>query len=123
MVLSDGELVGWLARGGHHLVTFLPKEEGAAVLRTEELAKALVRVAQKRHRSMLIATIDGVAAPESPCARVFLENGFVARQGALVRIAGEGGARLGARRHPDELWPDDDEGEDVDAEMVPLADA
>lgn len=37
-------------------------------------------------RSTMIATIDGVAAPESPLARVFVEHGFVPRQGSLVLI-------------------------------------
>jgi ATP-dependent helicase Lhr and Lhr-like helicase len=119
VILSDGELMGWLARGGHHLVTFLPKDEGEAALRAAELAKALVRIAAKTFRSMVIATIDGVPAPESACARVFVENGFVARQGALVRLAGEGGsARLGARARPaltkegfkqDDMWPEDED--------------
>ena len=69
---------------------------------------------------MVLATIDGVPAPESPCARVFVENGFVARQGALVRLAGEGNgsARLGARPRPaltkegfkqDDMWPEDED--------------
>jgi ATP-dependent Lhr-like helicase len=129
VILSDGELMGWLARGAHHLVTFLPKDEGEAALRMTELAKALVRVAGRQGRSLVIATIDGVPAPESRCARVLVENGFLPRQGALVKLAGEGTSlRLGARRRPeltpdgfnqDDMWPGNEgtDEEDVDDEM------
>jgi hypothetical protein len=119
VILSDGELMGWLARGGHHLVTFLPKDKAEAALRAAELAKALAQVAARRFRSMVIATIDGVPAPESACARAFAEHGFAARQGALVRLAGEGGnARLGARSPP----VVDDQAEDVDDDLAEMED-
>ncbi len=131
VVLADGELMGWLARGGHHLVTFLASDDPEAPLRAAELAKALSEVARKMHRSMLLSTIDGVPAPESPLAQAFAEHGFVARQGALVRLAGEGDAlRLGARRRPErthdgfaraDMWPaDEDEADEIEDDLAEL---
>jgi hypothetical protein len=35
---------------------------------------------------MMLASIDGVAAPESPLAPALAARGFVARQGVLVRL-------------------------------------
>jgi ATP-dependent Lhr-like helicase len=83
VILWDGALVGWLARGGQHLVTFLPREEPEATRTATALGRALVALAARGKRAWLLATIDGVAAPESPLAKHLAGHGFVARQGAL----------------------------------------
>jgi ATP-dependent Lhr-like helicase len=86
VVLHDGRLLGWLARGSQHVATFLPREEPDATHAREALADALAMFANRRKRTMMIATIDGVPAPESPLAQALATRGFVSRQGALVRL-------------------------------------
>ncbi len=103
VLLSSGRLVGWLSRGGHHLATFFAADEPLATQDAEHLARGLVHLATAAgphgHRSTMIATIDGVAAPESPLAGMLVEHGFAARQGSLVYISGDAlGRRLGGRR-------------------------
>jgi ATP-dependent Lhr-like helicase len=110
VILAAGRLLGWLSRGGHHLATFLAAEEPLATREARALARALAELAHTPrahgHRSTMIATIDGVDAPESPLAGVLAEHGFVARQGAMVHLAPGGdtfGRRLGRRgAHADE---------------------
>lgn len=90
VILLEGRLLAWLSRGGHHVATFLATEEPEATQDAERLARALADVAStpRPHgpRSTMIATIDGVPAPESPLASALAEHGFVARQGSLVLI-------------------------------------
>jgi ATP-dependent Lhr-like helicase len=86
VVLHDGRLLGWLARGDQHLVTFLPREEPDASHAREALVSAIASLADRRRRTMMIATIDGAPAPESPLAEALSEHGFAARQGSLVRL-------------------------------------
>ena len=104
VILIDGRLLAWLSRGGHHVATFLAENEPEATQDAQELARALADLAgtPRAHgpRSMMIATIDGVPAPESPLANVLAEHGFVARQGSLVLIPATstfGRRRPGAR--------------------------
>jgi ATP-dependent Lhr-like helicase len=89
VVLVGGKPLAWIARGGTHVVTFLPPEEPDATHAAEMLARAIADDATRRGRSAMVATIDDIPALESPLARAFAEAGFVARQGALVRLAGE----------------------------------
>jgi ATP-dependent Lhr-like helicase len=86
VILWDGKLLGWLARGGQHVATFLPREEPEATHAREALADALAAFADGRRRTTILATIDGAPAPEAALARALAERGFRARQGALVRI-------------------------------------
>ncbi len=90
VLLLEGRLLAWLSRGGHHIATFLAEDEPAATQDRERLARALADLAStpRAHgpRSTMIATIDGVPAPESPLASVLQEHGFVPRQGSLVLI-------------------------------------
>jgi ATP-dependent Lhr-like helicase len=86
VVLHDGRLLAWLARGTTSIITFLPKEEPEATHAKDALGDALADLANRRRRPMMLATIDGVPAPESPFAVVLAARGFAARQGALVRI-------------------------------------
>ncbi len=90
VILLEGRLLAWLSRGGHHVATFLAQDELAAAQDAQRLARALVDLARAPRsygpRSTMIATIDGVPAPESPLASVLAEQGFVARQGSLVFI-------------------------------------
>ncbi len=87
VILHDGRLLAWLARGSQHVATFLPREEPDATRAREALADALAAFANRRKRTLMIATIDGAPAPESPLAQELVARGFAARQGALVRLA------------------------------------
>ncbi len=116
VVLRDGELIGWVARGGAHVTTFLPAEEPALSHAREALGRALSELALRRRRSMIVATIDDVPAPESPLAPMLAKHGFVSRQGALVRLAGEPNRRLGSRHHESPLAAEDHDEEEALAE-------
>ncbi len=85
VILADGALVGWVARGGQHVATFLPKEEPEATRAATALARGLAALARGK-RSWVVATIDGVTAAESAFAHVLAYHGFAARQGALAFV-------------------------------------
>jgi ATP-dependent helicase Lhr and Lhr-like helicase len=105
VILVDGRLLAYIARGGHHLLTFLATDDPGATLDAERLVKALVSL---ERRASILHTIDGEAAPESPLAQVLAPAGFVSRQGALVRIVPSERVPFGRRPAP----VDDDVGID-----------
>ncbi len=86
VVLQDGELLGWLGRGDHPLLAFLPDEEPARSAAARTLARALAeRVDSGGLRALLIATIDGVEAGRSALAEYFVGAGFSATAQGLFR--------------------------------------
>ncbi len=86
VILHDGALVGWLARGGDSLLTFLPAEEGLRTPYAAALAGALAGFVESgERRALLLATIDGEAATKSGLAG--------ALEGAGFRATGEGWLR------------------------------
>jgi ATP-dependent Lhr-like helicase len=89
VLLRDGALLGWLGRGEHPLLTFLSDEPGARATQAQALATALGSLVDgKRRRALLISTVDGNEASQSPLVPHFVRAGFVAtRQGLLKRIA------------------------------------
>ena len=91
VVLHEGALLGWLGRGEHPLLTFLPPEEPARSDAAHRLASALAdRVDRGKHRALLVATVDGVDAARSPLAPAFATAGFTATlRGLLKRGPGE----------------------------------
>ncbi|HVJ94769.1 MAG TPA: hypothetical protein VM580_33510, partial [Labilithrix sp.] len=90
VVLVAGRLIAWLSRGGHHVATFFAEQEPAASHDAAALARCLHELATiprfEGPRSTMIATVDGVPAPESPIAAVLAEHGFVSRQGAMTFV-------------------------------------
>jgi ATP-dependent Lhr-like helicase len=77
VVLDEGTLLGWLGRGEHPLLTFLPPEDPARSSAAHRLARALAdRVEHGRHRALLISTVDGIEAARSPLAPAFAAAGF-----------------------------------------------
>jgi ATP-dependent Lhr-like helicase len=113
VVLHDGALLGWLGRGDHPLLTFLPSEEPARAQAARRLAGALAeRVDRGKHRALVIASIDGIEAARSPLAPAFVAAGFTISMHGLFK-RGRSGERL-----PPPL-PDD--GEDA-APPMPDAD-
>lgn len=112
VIMIEGRLLAWLSRGGHHVATFLAREEPAWTQDAERLARALIDLSSTprshAHRTTMLASIDGVPAPESPLAGVLVAHGFVSRQGSLVYIPSAGGGTgrrlLGQRGQRDLPW-------------------
>jgi len=79
VVLVDGALGAWVARGGRQLLAFLPDLEpdrsqvGEAVARS---VAGLLRAAQARHEPALVEEIDGVPAQDHPLAGHLVAAGF-----------------------------------------------
>jgi hypothetical protein len=87
-VLKDGALLGWIGRGDHPLLTFLPDEQLEGGEGAGALASALAqRVDERGLRALLVSTIDGVPAARSPLAPAFLEAGFTPSAQGLLRRA------------------------------------
>ncbi len=87
VILIDGALAAYLARGGGQLFAWLPELEpdrsrvGNAVAgRLAELARA----AQGRHEATLIAEIDGAPAHQHPLAGFLAGAGFVPSSAGLL---------------------------------------
>lgn len=88
VILCDGALVAYLRRGNPNLQVWLPEEEPQRSQVARSLAEFLVgRVREEGSREqgtgnspggMLIASLNGVAAAESPMARFLLDAGFQA---------------------------------------------
>ncbi|MBX3228061.1 MAG: DEAD/DEAH box helicase [Labilithrix sp.] len=97
VVLQEGRLLAWIAKSGRHVATFFAEDEPA---RSQD-AHRLARVLAEQVRVIVLDTIDGEPARDSPFAPLFAEHGFARRQGELVRIPETtksfGRARLGAR--------------------------
>jgi ATP-dependent Lhr-like helicase len=118
VVLHEGVLLGWMGRGEHPLLTFLPAEEPLRSQQALRLARALgTRVDRGRARALLVSTIDGVDAARSPLARVFVEAGFTpSSHGLLRRGAPPGAARRDGLDGRDDR---DDHDDDVGPSLPP----
>ncbi len=89
VILCDGALVAYLRRGNPNLQVWLPEEEPARGQVARALAEFLVTRVQGQEGvtsasdassrvGMLVASVNGVAAAESPLARYLLDAGFQA---------------------------------------------
>jgi ATP-dependent Lhr-like helicase len=89
VVLRDGELLGWMGRGDHPLLTFLPEEEPARSEGAFALAEALGGLVDRGVLpALLIRSVDGGEPWSSPLAPAFLRAGFAApADGFLKRPA------------------------------------
>jgi ATP-dependent Lhr-like helicase len=88
VVLYDGALVGWLARGGDSLLTYLPVDEATRLRAATALTGALAELVETGdRRAVLIATVDGEPATKaSALAPAFVAAGFhPSREGWLRR--------------------------------------
>ena len=83
VVISDGELLGYLGRTGQALTTFLRESEPDRTDQAIALAKALAECARSR-RSMMLTKIDGGPAVASPLAGRFAKAGFTATTRGLL---------------------------------------
>jgi ATP-dependent Lhr-like helicase len=82
VVLSDGQLVGYLARGGQHLLTFLPEEEAERARHERGLVEALVE--QAGREPLLLVKLDGVPAAAAPLAGPLMQAGFMSLSRGLL---------------------------------------
>ncbi|MBI2393015.1 MAG: DEAD/DEAH box helicase [Deltaproteobacteria bacterium] len=79
VVLHDGALLAWIARGEQSILTFLPSEEPARTASGRALAGALAGLVDRGARStFLVVEVDGEPVDRSPLARFLREAGFVA---------------------------------------------
>jgi ATP-dependent Lhr-like helicase len=89
VVLWDGALLGWLGRGKHPLLTFLPSEEAGRAEAVRALAAGLAGLVDHgRKRALVLWTIDGVEAARSDLAPAFERAGFTSTgSGRLIKRA------------------------------------
>jgi ATP-dependent Lhr-like helicase len=81
VILVDGMLVGYLARGDRQLLTWLPDAEPQRSRAARAVARVLIdraRAGGEAPRGMLIEDIDGVPAPTHATAPFLAEAGFIA---------------------------------------------
>jgi ATP-dependent Lhr-like helicase len=84
VVLVDGALAAYLARGDRQLLTWLPEAEPQRSRTARAIAAALLdraRAGGETPRGMLVEEIDGIPAALHPLAPLFVEAGFAS--GAL----------------------------------------
>jgi ATP-dependent Lhr-like helicase len=87
VVIHDGALVGWLARGHESLLTFLPGDEAKRAECAAALAGALAGLVESEgRRALRLSTIDGAAAAGSDIGDALKDAGFgSSREGWLRR--------------------------------------
>src|SRR5439155_23960342 len=81
VILVNGRVDGYLARGERQLVTYLPDAEPERSRVGRALARVLIeraRTGGEAPRGMLIEEIDGGPANLHPLARLLVEAGFIA---------------------------------------------
>jgi ATP-dependent Lhr-like helicase len=81
VILVDGALVAYLARGDRQLLAFLPDAEPERSKAARAIARALIDRAREggdAPRGMLIEEIDGAPAAQHPIAPYLAEAGFIA---------------------------------------------
>ena len=85
VVLADGALAAYIARGDSQIVAYLPDAEPQRSRVARAVARALIRRARERPagadndspRGMLIEEIDGVSPSSHPLCPYLLEAGFI----------------------------------------------
>ncbi len=82
VILFQGQLLGYLSRTGQHLLTFLPDDPQEHETAAGIVAGSLQTAAQVE--PILLAQIDGQAAPQSPLANTLQQSGFVSTSKGLL---------------------------------------
>jgi ATP-dependent Lhr-like helicase len=117
VVLLGGSLIGWMGRGEHPLLTFLPEGTAAATPShhaatdggapdRSEVVRALAHslggiVESPSRRALLVSSIDGLPAADSPLASFFVEAGFVRTARGLLKRKSQAGQALDAQPAPE----------------------
>jgi ATP-dependent Lhr-like helicase len=86
VILVDGRLAAWVARGDRQLLVSLPDHEPDRSRIGRALSRELVRVAHddpSERRGWLIAEVNGAPAVASPLGPFLIEQGFAATSGGL----------------------------------------
>jgi ATP-dependent Lhr-like helicase len=84
VIIYDGRLIGYIGRSDRALTTFLTEEEPLRSRELTALTEALRdEVRPGRRAAFLIATIDKIAAANSPLASAFVERGFTPSSAGL----------------------------------------
>src|SRR5581483_10365910 len=83
VILVDGALAAYLARGDRQLVPYLPDSEPARSKSARAIARAL---ADRPSAGMLIEEIDGTASSLHPLASYLTEAGFVSGAMGMQRV-------------------------------------
>jgi ATP-dependent Lhr-like helicase len=86
VVLVDGHLTAWIARGDRQMLAVLPDEEPERSRGGRALAREIVRLACEdpvEHRGWLLAEVNGTPATTSPVAGFLIEQGFAVTSGGL----------------------------------------
>ncbi|HEX4404392.1 MAG TPA: DEAD/DEAH box helicase, partial [Polyangia bacterium] len=84
VILVDGALGAWVARGGRQLTTFLPVDDPERTRVAQAVAAAMTRLSgSAAQREVLIVEIDDVKAPAHPLAASLLAAGFISTYGGL----------------------------------------
>ena len=81
MILVNGALAAYLARGDRQLLTWLPEAEPDRSKAARAVARVLIdraRTGGDAPRGMLIEEIDGRPSSLHPLSRFLVESGFVA---------------------------------------------
>jgi len=91
VVLVNGLLAAWIARGDRHLVVSLPADEPGRSRTGRALARELVRIATSAtdaRRGWLVEEINGQPAATDPSSAFLVEHGFAATAlGLQLRVA------------------------------------
>jgi ATP-dependent Lhr-like helicase len=80
VILADGALVAYLARGDRQLLTWLPESEPQRSQASRAIAGALIeraRAGGETPRGMLIEEIDGGSSTSHPLSPFLVEAGFI----------------------------------------------
>ena len=74
VILVDGALAAWVARGGRQVTVYLPEDEPRRSLIAREIATSLLQIAGTT--GLLLGEINGRPAGEHPLAAWLIEAGF-----------------------------------------------
>jgi ATP-dependent Lhr-like helicase len=74
VILVNGAVAAWLARGGHQLTVYLPEDEPGRSIVARAVAARLAAIAWTN--SVLVTEINGRPAAEHPLAAFLVEAGF-----------------------------------------------
>jgi ATP-dependent Lhr-like helicase len=78
VVLVNGALAAYIARGGRQLAVFLPEDEPARTIVGRALASRLAALARGEdgRTGLLISEINGMPAADHPLSPFLIESGF-----------------------------------------------
>ena len=78
VILVDGALAGYVARGGRQLLTFVPEDEPARTTTSRALATRLAAIARGEdgRGGLLVSEINGIPTSDHPLAPFLIDAGF-----------------------------------------------